>query len=34
MRDSKNPAGPTLLFTASEYDAFVGSIADGELRRP
>ena len=33
MRDSKDPAGPALIFTASEYDAFVGGIADGELRR-
>jgi hypothetical protein len=34
VRDSKNPTGPTLLFTPKEYDAFVGSIEDGELRRP
>jgi Domain of unknown function (DUF397). len=33
IRDSKDPAGPALIFTASEYDAFVGGIADGELRR-
>jgi hypothetical protein len=31
VRDSKNPAGPVLLFTQSEWDAFVGGAKDGEF---
>ncbi len=34
IRDSKNPTGPALVFTTPEYGAFVGGVADGELRRP
>jgi hypothetical protein len=34
VRDSKNPDGPKLRFTASEWAAFVGGVADGELRKP
>lgn len=33
LRDSKNPGKAPHLFTDSEYDAFVGGIARGELRR-
>ena len=33
LRDSKNPDKAPHLFTDSEYDAFVGGIARGELRR-
>jgi hypothetical protein len=33
LRDSKNPEKPAHLFTDSEYDAFVGGIVRGELRR-
>ncbi len=31
VRDSKNPQGPALLFTPSEWDAFVGGAKDGEF---
>jgi hypothetical protein len=31
VRDSKNPTGPVLLFTQSEWDAFVGGAKDGEF---
>jgi Domain of unknown function (DUF397) len=31
VRDSKHPAGPVLLFTQSEWDAFVGGAKDGEF---
>jgi uncharacterized protein DUF397 len=31
MRDSKNPAGPVLLFTTAEWDAFVEGAKDGEF---
>ena len=31
VRDSKNPAGPVLLFTQGEWDAFVGGAKDGEF---
>ena len=31
VRDSKNPAGPALLFTAAEWTAFVGGVAAGEF---
>jgi hypothetical protein len=34
MRNSRNPTGPTLLFAAAQYDAFLNSIIAGELRRP
>lgn len=31
VRDSKDPAGPTLLFTPSEFAAFVAGAADGDF---
>jgi hypothetical protein len=31
VRDSKNPAGPALIFTPDEWDAFVGGAKDGEF---
>lgn len=31
VRDSKNQAGPVLLFTQQEWDAFVGGAKDGEF---
>ncbi len=31
VRDSKNPTGPALIFTAAEWDAFVGGAKDGEF---
>ncbi len=31
VRDSKNPAGPALIFTAAEWDAFVGGAKGGEF---
>lgn len=35
VRDSKDQGGPVLTFTAAEWDAFVGGVAeDGEFRRP
>jgi len=33
MRDSKNPTGPALVFTPSEWDAFTGAVIDGGLHR-
>lgn len=31
MRDSKNPTGPALEFTAAEFAAFIGGVKDGEF---
>ncbi|WP_181721985.1 DUF397 domain-containing protein [Nocardia gipuzkoensis] len=31
VRDSKNPAGPALVFTPSEWDSFTSWIARGDL---
>jgi hypothetical protein len=31
VRDSKNQDGPVLIFTPSEWDAFVGGVKDGEF---
>ncbi|MGC9666948.1 DUF397 domain-containing protein [Planosporangium sp. 12N6] len=31
VRDSRHPDGPVLLFTQSEWDAFVGGAKDGEF---
>jgi hypothetical protein len=31
VRDSKDPAGPVLVFTANEWDAFVDGAKDGEF---
>jgi len=34
LRDSRNPTGPALIFTPSEWDAFLGGARDGEFHRP
>lgn len=34
VRDSKNPTGPALLFTPTEWDAFTTGIQNGEFERP
>jgi hypothetical protein len=34
VRDSKDPDGPSLVFTDREWRAFVGGVADGEFGRP
>ncbi|GIH66312.1 MULTISPECIES: DUF397 domain-containing protein [Microbispora] len=31
VRDSKNPDGPKLFFTAGEWQAFLGGVKDGEF---
>jgi len=31
VRDSKNPTGPVLRFTAAEWVAFVGGTQDGDF---
>ncbi len=31
VRDSKNPAGPALVFTAGEWDAFIEGVKNGEF---
>ncbi len=31
VRDSKDPTGPILRFTAKEWEAFVGGTKDGEF---
>lgn len=31
VRDSKNPSGPSLIFTASEWAAFIAGAKDGEF---
>ncbi|AHH15861.1 hypothetical protein DUF 397 [Nocardia nova SH22a] len=31
VRDSKNPAGPALVFTPSEWDAFTSVVAETDL---
>lgn len=31
VRDSKDPRGPALIFTAAEWDAFTAGTRDGEL---
>jgi hypothetical protein len=31
VRDSKDPAGPVLLFTAHEWASFLGGVRDGEF---
>ncbi|CAO5227744.1 DUF397 domain-containing protein [Frankia sp. AgKG'84/4] len=33
VRDSKNPTGPVLAFTAGEWDAFLAGARDGEFDR-
>ncbi|MEV4124908.1 DUF397 domain-containing protein [Nocardia sp. NPDC049707] len=34
VRDSKNPTGPALVFTPSEWQAFAAGVSDGEFNRP
>ena len=34
MRNSRHPSGPALIFTRSEWDAFLGGAKDGEFGRP
>jgi hypothetical protein len=34
MRNSRHPRGPALIFTRSEWDAFLGGAKDGEFSRP
>ncbi|WP_280296058.1 DUF397 domain-containing protein [Nocardia abscessus] len=31
VRDSKNPAGPALVFTPSEWDSFTSHMTSGKL---
>ena len=31
VRDSKDPSGPILYFTANEWSAFVGALKEGEF---
>ncbi|MEV4234635.1 DUF397 domain-containing protein [Nocardia sp. NPDC050408] len=33
VRDSKNPTGPALVFSPSEWDAFTAGVHDGEFNR-
>jgi hypothetical protein len=33
VRDSKNPNGPVLAFSAAEWDAFLSGARDGEFDR-
>lgn len=34
LRDGKNPEGPILIFTPSEWAAFTAGVHDGEFDRP
>lgn len=34
MRDSKNPDGPALVFSAAEWRAFVAAARDGQFDLP
>ncbi|WP_454196936.1 DUF397 domain-containing protein [Nocardia sp. Marseille-Q1738] len=34
VRDSKDPSGPVLMITPSEWDAFTAGVQDGEFNRP
>ncbi|CCF64769.1 DUF397 domain-containing protein [Nocardia cyriacigeorgica] len=34
VRDSKNTAGPALIFTPSEWEAFLAGVHAGEFDRP
>jgi hypothetical protein len=34
VRDSKDPAGPVLRFTPSEWTAFLGGVRNGEFDNP
>ncbi|MQY17457.1 DUF397 domain-containing protein [Nocardia macrotermitis] len=33
VRDSKNPTGPALIFTPSEWDAFTAGVTHGDYDR-
>jgi hypothetical protein len=33
VRDSKDPDGPALVFTAAQWQAFVGGVKDGQFDR-
>lgn len=33
VRDSKDQAGPMLMFTPEEWQAFIGGVKDGEFDR-
>jgi Domain of unknown function (DUF397) len=33
VRDSKDPAGPSLAFTTAEWEAFTAGVKDGEFDR-
>jgi Domain of unknown function (DUF397) len=34
VRDSKDRQGPVLVFTANEWEAFIGGARDGEFELP
>jgi hypothetical protein len=34
VRDSKDRRGPVLVFSAVEWDAFIGGVRDGEFNAP
>jgi hypothetical protein len=34
VRNSRHPAGPALVFTPGEWDAFLAGAKDGEFDRP
>jgi hypothetical protein len=34
VRNSRDPDGPVLVFTAGEWDAFVAGVKGGEFDRP
>ncbi|WP_454196399.1 DUF397 domain-containing protein [Nocardia sp. Marseille-Q1738] len=34
VRDSKNPAGPALVFAPGAWDAFVAGVKEGEFSSP
>jgi hypothetical protein len=34
MRNSRDPDGPALVFSAAEWNAFLGGAADGEFVQP
>jgi Domain of unknown function (DUF397) len=34
MRNSRHPAGPALIFTCAEWDAFLRGARDGEFGTP
>jgi hypothetical protein len=34
VRDSKNPRGPVLLFTANEWEAFLSGVRHGQFDPP